>query len=48
MFAIFFNERQKRTKIASGQILKFKIAITRSKIVQMSSNFAYMAIFSVF
>ena len=40
----FFNERQKCIKIA---LWKFKIALTRSKIVQISPSFAYMASFSV-
>ena len=44
----FLNEHQKRTKIALGKNPKFEIAITWSKIVQMSSSFAYMASFSVF
>ena len=48
MFAIFLMNVKKCTKIALGKLLKFEIAIPRSKIVQMSSSFAYMATFSVF
>ena len=48
MSAILSMNVKKRTKIALGKNLKFEIAITRSKIVQMSSSFAYMASFSVF
>ena len=48
MSAIFLMNVKKRTKIALGKNPKFEIAITWSKIVQMSSSFAYMASFSVF
>ena len=48
MSAIFLMNAKKRTKIALGKNLKFETAITRSKIVQMSFSFAYMANFSVF
>ena len=47
MFAIFLMNVKKCTKIALGKNLKFEIAITWSKIVQMSSSFAYMASLSV-
>ena len=43
MFAIFLMNVKKRTKIALGKNLKFEIAIARSKKVQMSSSFDYMA-----
>ena len=43
MCAIFLMNVKKRTKIALGKNLKFEIIITHSKIVQMSSSFAYMA-----
>ena len=41
MFAIFFMNVKKCTKIALGKQLEFEIAITWSKIFQMSSTFAY-------
>ena len=48
MSAIFLMNVKKRTKIALAKNLKFEIAIARSKIVQISSSFDYMASFSVF
>ena len=44
---LFLMNVKKYTKIALGKILKFEIAITRAKVVQMSSSFAYMASLSV-